>query len=105
MGVMRKIFYPTLLGTSRAIAYLVAGNTLISPLPKSDAIWTSRPYKRYNPNGNPETQDVCIKRIPLSKIRPDLLQKDGALTLEFCRGVWSSWGECQHCVFARTPHH
>ncbi|RKL04715.1 hypothetical protein BFJ71_g3498 [Fusarium oxysporum] len=45
-----------------------------------------------NPNGNPTTQDVVIKRIPFSKIRPELLQNNNDLTLEFCRGVWSGWG-------------
>lgn len=93
MGILRKTFFTTLLGTSGAAAYLAAKNPVISPLPASDPIWTSSTYKRHNPARNPATQDVCIKRIPLSKVRPELLQKEGDLALEFCRGLWSGWGQ------------
>ncbi|RSL53448.1 hypothetical protein CEP53_007749 [Fusarium sp. AF-6] len=92
MGIIRKTVFTSLLGTSTAAAYLAAKNPVISPLPPNDPIWSARIYKNHNPNRNPATQDVCIKRIPLSKIRPELLQKDGDLTLEFCRGLWSGWG-------------
>ncbi|KAM5346153.1 hypothetical protein ACJ41O_009158 [Fusarium nematophilum] len=92
MGIIRKTIFTTLLGTSTAAAYLAAKNPVISPLSASDPIWSSRVFKRHNPNRNPATQDICIKRIPLSKIRPELLEKDGDLTLEFCRGLWSGWG-------------
>ncbi|RSL55371.1 hypothetical protein CEP54_009434 [Fusarium duplospermum] len=92
MGIIRKAVFTSLLGTSTAAAYLAAKNPVISPLPPNDPIWSARIYKNHNPNRNPATQDVCIKRIPLSKIRPELLQKDGDLTLEFCRGLWSGWG-------------
>ncbi|KAF7562855.1 hypothetical protein G7046_g1288 [Stylonectria norvegica] len=92
MGILRKALFSTILGTSGAVAYLGATQTIVSPLPANDPVWASKTYARHNPNGNPVTQDVCIKRIPLNKIRPDLLKKDGALATEFCRGVWSSWG-------------
>ncbi|KAF4974203.1 hypothetical protein FZEAL_8863 [Fusarium zealandicum] len=92
MGILRKTLFTTLLGTSSAAAYLAAKNPVVYPIPASDELWSSRIFKRHNPNRNPATQDVCIKRIPLSKIRPELLQKDGDLALEFCRGVWSGWG-------------
>jgi hypothetical protein len=92
MGIIRKTIFTGLLGTSTACAYLAAKNPVISPLSPSDPIWSSRLYKSHNPNRNPATQDVCIKRIPVSKIRPELLQSNGALALEFCRGVWSGYG-------------
>lgn len=81
-----------LIGATGGAAYLAAKNPVVSPLPASDPIWSSSLYKKHNPSRNPATQDVCIKRIPLEKIRPELLQKDGDLALEFCRGVWSGWG-------------
>ena len=84
---------PTLLATSTGAAYLASQNPVISPLPANDPIWSSRLFRRANPNGNPATQDVVIKRIPLEKIKPELLQKNGDLALEFCRGVWSGWGK------------
>lgn len=89
---VRRLATVGLVGTSGAAAYLAARNPVISPLSPSDPVWTSSLYKKHNPSRNPATQDVCIKRIPLDKIRPELLQKDGDLALEFCRGVWSGWG-------------
>lgn len=99
MGLITKTIFTTLLGTSGTAAYLAARNPVISPLAVTDPLWTSSLYKRYNPSKNPATQDVCIKRIPLNKIRPELLQKEGDLALEFCRGVWSGWGKSQLIVF------
>ncbi|OAA67807.1 hypothetical protein SPI_00002 [Niveomyces insectorum RCEF 264] len=92
MGLIRTTIFTGLLGTSSVAAYLAARNPVVSPLSSSDSIWTSSLYKKYNPSKNPAIQDVCIKRLPLRKIRPELLQKDGDLALEFCRGVWSGWG-------------
>ncbi|KAH6981687.1 hypothetical protein BKA56DRAFT_584303 [Ilyonectria sp. MPI-CAGE-AT-0026] len=92
MGILGKTVFTALLGTSTAAAVLAARNPVISPLPANDPIWWSKPYKQRNPNRNPATQDVCIKRIPLDKIRPELLKKDGDLTVEFCRGLWSGLG-------------
>lgn len=89
---VRRVLTVGLLGTTTGAAYLAAKNPVIAPLPPSDPIWTSSLYKKHNPSRNPATQDVCIKRIPLDKIRPELLQKEGDLALEFCRGVWSGWG-------------
>ncbi|KAH7186094.1 uncharacterized protein B0J16DRAFT_415364 [Fusarium flagelliforme] len=90
--IARKAIMPSLLATSTGAAYLASQNPVISPLPANDPIWSSRLFRRANPNGNPATQDVVIKRIPLEKIKPELLQKNGDLALEFCRGVWSGWG-------------
>lgn len=92
MGILRTTLFTGLLGTSGAAAYLAARNPVVSPLAASDPLWTSSLFQRHNPSANPSTQDVCIRRIPLSKIRPELLHKDGDLALEFCRGVWSGWG-------------
>ena len=92
MGLVRTTVFTGLLGTSTAAAYLAARNPVISPLAAADPVWTSSVYKKQNPARNPVTQDICIKRVPVSKIRPELLKKDGDLALEFCRGVWGGWG-------------
>ncbi|KFA55285.1 hypothetical protein S40293_04926 [Stachybotrys chartarum IBT 40293] len=92
MGLFRLSIYTGLLATSGSAAYLAARNPVIAPLPSSDPIWKSAIYKHHNPAGNPATQDVCIKRIPLSKVRPELLEREGDLALEFCRGVWGGLG-------------
>ncbi|KAK7428298.1 hypothetical protein QQZ08_005195 [Neonectria magnoliae] len=92
MGILSKTVFTTLLGTSSAAAYLAARNPVISPLPADDPIWKSSVFRRHNPNRNPATQDVCIRRIPLDKVRPELLKNKGDLTVEFCRGLWSGLG-------------
>ncbi|KAF4121997.1 hypothetical protein GMORB2_7590 [Geosmithia morbida] len=95
MGFIRAAFITSLVGavgTSSFAAYLAAKNPVITPLSPTDPIWSSKVFKRYNPNRNPTQQDICIKRIPLSKVRPELLEKPGALATEYCRGVWTSLG-------------
>jgi hypothetical protein len=92
MGLIRKTFYTGVLTSASLAGYLGWTTTLISPLPRDDPIWKSNAYARFNIHRNASTQDVCIKRIPIDKIRPELLQKEGDLVLEFSRGVWSGWG-------------
>ncbi|TVY23433.1 hypothetical protein LHYA1_G008687, partial [Lachnellula hyalina] len=64
------------------------------PLSPADAIFTSPAYLRNNPNKNPASQDLCVRRVPLSKIKPHLLEKEaeGKLTEAFCQGLWSGLG-------------
>lgn len=93
MGIIKKTFYTTVLTGTAFVGYVAGSTSIIRPLPRDDPIWKSNPFNRYNVQNNPSTQDVCIKRVPLSKIRPELLEQDGALALEFCRGVWAGWGE------------
>ncbi|KAG8412136.1 hypothetical protein J3458_014330 [Metarhizium acridum] len=92
MGLISKAVFSSLVGTTSLAAYLAAKNPVISPLAASDPIWTSKLFKRYNPSANPATQDVCIKRVSLDKIRPELLKNPGDLVLEYCRGIWSGYG-------------
>ncbi|KAK0625164.1 hypothetical protein B0T17DRAFT_590823 [Bombardia bombarda] len=92
MGLIKKTLLTGALTGAGVLGYIGATTTIISPLPKDDPIWSSRTYAKYNMHQNPATQDVCVKRIPLSKIRPELLQKEGDLAVEFSRGVWSGLG-------------
>lgn len=50
---------------------------------------------RNNPNRNPATQDICVRKVPLGSIKPNLLEKadEGKLVEAFCAGVWSGIGE------------
>ncbi|KAK8136236.1 hypothetical protein PG984_004176 [Apiospora sp. TS-2023a] len=73
------------------MAYLNATTSIVD-LKNDDAWFSSKTYARYNPKANPALQDDCIKRVPLSKIRPELRNDEAALTLDFCRGIWSRWG-------------
>lgn len=93
MGIIRKATLGTFVGVAAAAGYVRASTTIISPIPKGDALWASSIYKRHNAHGNASTNDTCARQVPLDKIRPELLQKEGDLALELCRGLWSGWGE------------
>lgn len=96
MGFVRKLTLCTGvltgLGTG-VLGYLGASTAIISPLPEDDPLWRSKSYAKYNSHRNASTQDICIKRVPLGRIKPELLQHEGDLALEFCRGVWSGLGK------------
>ncbi|KAK8100986.1 hypothetical protein PG999_011360 [Apiospora kogelbergensis] len=98
MGILRTAFKAGLYGVTGGLASVGAGmsylsaNTSIEDLNKDDAWFRSKTYARYNPKANPALQDDCFKRVPLSKIRPELRNDEAALTLDFCRGIWSRWG-------------
>ncbi|KAK8000553.1 hypothetical protein PG990_013153 [Apiospora arundinis] len=86
----------TAAGVGLGTSWLVASTTLITPIPRDDPLWKSPTLKKLNHLENPVLADICIKRIPLSKIRPELLQDESKLTTEFARGVWSG-----HLKFSR----
>lgn len=92
MGIIRKAVLGALVSGAAAVGYIGGSTTIISPLPVNDPIWASKIYKKMNAHQNPSTNDACIKTVPLDKIRPELLQKEGDLALEFCRGLFSGWG-------------
>ncbi|KAM0259090.1 hypothetical protein ACHAQJ_003461 [Trichoderma viride] len=92
MGIIRKATIGVTVGTAAALGYIRFSTSIIEPIPLNDSLYSSSVYKKYNVHRNAATNDICVKTIPLSRIRPELLQKEGDLVLEFCRGVWSGWG-------------
>ncbi|KAI0180086.1 hypothetical protein GGR52DRAFT_529658 [Hypoxylon sp. FL1284] len=98
MGIIRTALLTGVYGVTGGVASVGAGmaylaaSTSFHDLTKSDPMFKTKTYAKYNPKDNPALQDVVIKRVPLSKIRPELRDDEKALTLEFCRGVWSRWG-------------
>ncbi|KAM7203196.1 hypothetical protein V8F20_004138 [Naviculisporaceae sp. PSN 640] len=92
MGIIKKTFYAGFLTGASVLGYLGATTTIDSPLPRDDPLFRSKSFTKYNVYRNASTQDICVKRVPLEKIKPELLQKEGALALEFCRGVWGGLG-------------
>jgi hypothetical protein len=64
--------------------------------PATDPIFQSAFYKKYNPSSNPTTHDLCIRKIPIFKLRQDLVEdaeKGGTKMVEaFCAGVWGGFG-------------
>jgi len=93
MGLIKKTLYTGVATGVGILAYLGGTTKIVSPLPRDDALFSSASFAKYNRHRNSSTQDVCIKRIPLDKVKPELLQKEGDLVLEFCRGVWSGLGK------------
>lgn len=64
--------------------------------PATDTTFQSAFYRRYNPSSNPTTHDLCVRKIPLFKLKPELVEdaaKGGTKLVEgFCAGVWGSFG-------------
>jgi hypothetical protein len=64
--------------------------------PATDPIFQSAFYKRYNPGANPTAHDLCIRKIPIFKLKPELVedaQRGGTKMVEaFCAGVWGGFG-------------
>ncbi|TLD32711.1 hypothetical protein PspLS_01002 [Pyricularia sp. CBS 133598] len=105
MGIIRKTLVAGTVTAAATLGYIGSATTLIRPLPVNDSVFTSKLYKKHNIHRNPPTQDVVTKRVPLDKIRPELLEKEGDIVLEFCRGVWTSPAyEIQRRYLARKYH-
>jgi len=94
MGFFRTLVNTAVVGGAGAAgswAFLTRNSKFV-PISSSDAIFSSAAYIRNNPNRNPATQDLCIKKVPLKDIKPQLLEKDGKLVEAFCAGVWGGLG-------------
>lgn len=78
-------------GAAGSWAFLTRNSKFV-PLSTSDAIFSSPAYIHNNPNQNPPTKDLCVRKVPLKDIKPQLLEKDGKLVEAFCAGVWGGLG-------------
>lgn len=96
MGLLRTTLALTGYSTLATAAGFIAltRHSKILPLPPSDYIFNSTLYARYNPNNAPVTHDICVRKVPLGKVRPELLEKaeEGRLVEAFCQGVWGGVG-------------
>ena len=95
MGVIRSLINVTALGGAGSLAGWTfwTRNSNFVPLAAADPIFSLPAYAKNNPNRNPTTQDLCVRKVTLSKIKPQLLEKDGKLVEAFCAGVWGGLGE------------
>lgn len=96
MGIIRKVFALggwTTLGATASYA-LWTRKSHMAEIPPSDYLFHSTIFRRLNPHDSPVTQDVCVRKVPLSKIRPELREEkhEGKLVEAFSAGVWSGWG-------------
>lgn len=64
--------------------------------PASDPIFANQWYKKLNANGNPTLHDEIVRRQPLFKLKPELVEdahKGGSKLVEgFSQGVWGGPG-------------
>lgn len=82
-----------LFGTS---SYLTRDTFFRDFSPQSDSLFSTDTYKRANPHGNDTLHDLCVRRVPLGRLRPELREdasRGGSrLVREFCRGAWGGRG-------------
>ena len=95
MPIIRKALYTTILGTTGAtgLALFATRRSAIVDVPATDPIYSSTAYLAQNVNNNPVTQDIVVRRVPLSTIRPELLEKEGALVEAATSGVFGGLGK------------
>ncbi|KAF4555393.1 Hypothetical protein D9617_2g053500 [Elsinoe fawcettii] len=94
MGILKQVFALTGWGTLAGAGSLAfyTRQSKIMPLPTSDYLQSTTLYSRLNVHNNQTMKDICIRKVPLSSIKPEYLEPDGKLAEKFCAGIWSTWG-------------
>lgn len=95
MGLFSRLLKVSAAGTVASVGVFwgATRNDVFEHMDTSDPIFQSTFFKRFNPNRNPTLHDVCVRRIPLDKIKPELVEDKGKLVEAFCAGVWGGMGE------------
>lgn len=65
----------------------------MQPLDPNDYIFHSTFMARLNPDQHPTFSDVCIREVPLAKIKPELLNQEGKLVEQFCAKTFGGIGK------------
>lgn len=64
--------------------------------PETSPLFRHPVLKSINPRNNPSSNDCCVRAVPFSKIKPELLEdarRGGYHTTEaFCAGMWGGYG-------------
>ncbi|KAJ6017250.1 hypothetical protein N7451_000629 [Penicillium sp. IBT 35674x] len=94
MGLIKRALKISAAGTVATIGVFwgATRNDVFEPMQTSDPIFQSPFFKKFNPEQNPTLHDLCVRRIPLEKIKPELLENKAKLTEAFCAGVWGGMG-------------
>jgi hypothetical protein len=70
--------------------------------PDTEPLFQSKWYQKFNAYKNPTTHDEVVRRLPLFKLRPELVedsQKGGSKLVEaFSQGVWGGPGMFSLCT-------
>ena len=107
MGLLKGLFKTAVYGTAVAAGTYglctrktqFVHKSFTEEVMKTDDIFKSPHWLRLNPHKNVPLYDLCVRKVPLSKIKPELLEDPSALTTAFCAGMWSGKGR-----FISSPH-
>ncbi|THV79811.1 hypothetical protein D6D27_08899 [Aureobasidium pullulans] len=94
MGVIKTLSKLTAYGTVAGAGgwALYTRKSSFVPMSSNDYIYNTTFFARNNPDQNPTMSDLCVRKVPLSQIKPDYLEKEGKLVEKFCAGVWGGLG-------------
>ncbi|KAJ5369689.1 uncharacterized protein N7496_005781 [Penicillium cataractarum] len=94
MGLISRVLKVTAAGTVASVGVFFGAtrNDVFEPMDVNDPIFSSPFFQKFNPERNPTLHDLCVRRIPLDKLNPSLLEKKGKLVEAFCAGVWGGMG-------------
>ena len=95
MGVIRTFLAVTgysTVGAAGTWAFWTRGSKFV-PVPANDYLLGSTWFARYNPDNNPPLVDICVRKVPLTQIKPEYLEKPDELATKFCAGVWGGLGK------------
>ncbi|KAA8894824.1 hypothetical protein FN846DRAFT_894714 [Sphaerosporella brunnea] len=105
MGLIKFLFNTSVFaaaGSATAFTLLTRKSVFAAVPPVSDDAFKAAHLDTFNPNRNPAVHDRCVRRVRLDKIRPDLLESEGGLVTQFCRGIWGGKGyEAQRRILSR----
>lgn len=95
MGLIKRFLKISAAGSVATVGVFFGAtrNDVFEHMDTSDPIFQSPFYKKFNPENNPTLHDLCVRRMPLDKIKPELLENKGKLTEAFCAGVWGGMGK------------
>lgn len=95
MGLISRVLKVTAAGTVASVGVFFGAtrNDVFEPMDANDPIFSSPFFQKFNPERNPTLHDLCVRRVPLDKIQPALLEKKGKLVEAFCAGVWGGMGK------------
>lgn len=95
MGVVKALFKTGVLGaatSAAAFAFLTRKSEFPAVSPLAEELFKNDLYKRLNPERNEPMYDVCVRRVRLDKIRPELVADTDKLVTTFCAGIYGGNG-------------
>lgn len=86
MGIVTKVLKTAVVGTTAGVGsfFIATRKCGFVPMdPTTLPLFSSKQVVSFNPNKNITTHDDCVRAVPISKIRPELLENKGELVKAF----------------------